>query len=262
MYNYRFIINMIIAYAICLLAIICSSCSYKQNQVLFEGKTARDTSMAYAVVPVYKIESQDILQIRNLQNINYVVENASPSGSNSSSISSQPQNYQVEENGNVALPVIGRVKVAGLSQMEAEKKIEDLYGNTVLKDPIIELKIVSLKVTLLGEVKTPGNYPLVSDKTNLVDLLGQAGGFTEKADEKEIKIIRGGVLNPQITMIDLSNLKAVSNPDIILQNHDIIYVSQNKRAIRNDKFQTFSTIIQPALLLLNTALIIFTLTKK
>jgi polysaccharide export outer membrane protein len=59
----------------------------------------------------------------------------------------------------------------------------------------------------------------------------------------------------------MSDIASLSNPATVLQNQDIIYIGQNKKAIRNDKLQNFSLIAQPALLLLNTALIIFTLTK-
>ncbi len=262
MQNLKPLINLILAYIICVLCIMCSSCSYKQNQVLFDAMPAtKDSAFVNAANYIYRITPQDVLQIRNLQNINYLVENTSTGANTSGGASLQPQNFQVEEDGTVPLPVIGRVKVAGLSQIEAEKTVEDLYRKTVLKDPIIELKIISLKVTILGEVKAPGNYPLTTDRLNLVDLIGQAGGLTEKADEKQVKIVRGGLQDPHVTIVDMSSLKAMTNPALTLQSHDIVYIAKNKRALRNDKFQDIATVIQPALILLNTALIIYTLSK-
>ncbi|WP_183572321.1 polysaccharide biosynthesis/export family protein [Mucilaginibacter sp. X5P1] len=237
-----------------------SSCSYKQDQVLFEGNTQTTASISPATI--YRIKPQDILQVRNLQNVKYIVDDApSNSSSSPSAANADNQTYQVEEDSTVGLPVLGNVKIAGLTRYEAEKKIAYLYGKTLLKDPVIQVKILNLKVTLMGEVKTPGNYPLLKDKTTLTEVLGEAGGLTSKADEKNIKIIRGPQENPQVTEIDLGKLNSLSNPACILQNQDIIYVSESRHAVKNEKLQNLSNIAQPALTLLNTVLIIFTLSK-
>jgi polysaccharide export outer membrane protein len=242
----------------------CTSCS-KQYQVLFQQKKAlsADTSAQNASVTLdqYRIQPQDVLQIRNLQNID-IIANGGSSGGSGSGNNSQGQTFQVEEDGTVKLPAIGSVKVEGLRRVEAQKLIEDIYSKELLKNPIIELKIINLKVTALGEIKGQGNYPLIKDKTTLVELIGEAGGLTDRADEKHIKIIRGGELNPKVIEIDLNDIRSVNSPNAVLESGDIIYIAQNKRAIRSDNLQNLSVIIQPALILFNTALIIFTLVKK
>ena len=203
------------------------------------------------------------LQIRNLQSSKYIVDDApitnSVSSAGGASSASQGQTYQVEDDGTVALPVIGHVRVAGLTRSEAAKLIEDIYRKSVLKDPIIELKVTNLKVTMLGEVRTQGNFPLIKDQTNLIEMIGEAGGLTDRANEKTIKIIRGDPKNPQITMVDLSNTQTLADPRLILQSNDIIYIAQNKRAVKNDQLQNVTTILAPVFLILNTALIIYTL---
>jgi polysaccharide export outer membrane protein len=251
-------------YFICFvgLVVLGSSCSYKQNQILFENRASVvDTLSQKAAIVSYRIQPQDILQIRNLQNLKYIVDEA-PSASGANTTASQGQTFQVEEDGTVALPAIGHVPVSGLTRTQATKLIEDLYRKTLLKDPIIELKVINLKVTLLGEVKAPGNFQIVKDNTTLVELIGQAGGLTSAANEKNIKIIRGKNNTQNVTIIDLSNISSLSDPRTYLQNGDIIYVAQNKRAIRTENLQNFNTWVQPALLLLNTALIIFTLSRQ
>lgn len=240
-----------------------ASCSYKQNQLLFETHAVNGNNQPVSAAPYeYKIQTQDMLQMRNLQDISYVVN--IPVGNNNSNAGAgipQPQTYQVENDSTVALPVLGKVKVAGLTKTEAAKKIQLLYSRSI-KNPIIDLRIVNLRISLFGEVRSPGSYPLTSDKTNLIDVLAQAGGLTEKADEKKIKVVRGGMTDPQILFFNLNDFRTVSNPAIILQSQDVIYVAQNKRAIKNEKMQDFSTIVQPGLLFLNTALLIFTIARK
>jgi len=247
-------------------AVFFSSCSYKQQQLLFQQQNAAvDTGKISAASGTgttdYLIRSQDILQIRNLQNARYIVDEvpASPAGASSGGVgSSEGQTYQVDNTGDVALPLIGRVPVAGLTRMQAQKLIEDMYRKNVLVNPIIDLKIANLKVTILGEIRTPGNYTLIKDKTNLVEMIGQAGGLTDRADEKTIKIIRGDPKNPQVTEVNLNKLSTLGDPRIILQNNDIIYITQNRRSVKNGEIQNLSSTIQPALIILNTALIIYT----
>lgn len=241
-----------------------TSCSNKQYQVLFDQRErlpaiAGDTSAAGAG---YRIKAQDILQIRNLQNLSYIVDastsiNGSSAGGGTAAGSGQQ--YQVEADGNVALPVIGRIQVAGLNRAEARTKIERLYRDSLLRDPIIELRIINLKVTILGEIRSQGNYPLVKDRTTLVEMIGEAGGLTERADETRIEIIRGGKEEPRAINVNLKNMDEINDPSTILQNGDIIYIAQNKRAARLDNLSNFSTIVQPALILFNTILIIYTL---
>jgi len=252
-----------------------ASCSYKQDQLLFEQRNRLDSATqksAAADINNYRIKAQDVLQIRNLQNISYISDNASSESSagggtggsgagGSGGGGSQGQTFQVEEDGTVTLPVIGHVPVAGLTRQEATRKIEGLYSNSLLKNPIIDLKIVNLKVTILGEIKTQGNFPLVKDRTTLIEMIGQAGGLTDKANAKNIEIIRGSQSHPEVTRVDLSNINSLSNPSTLLQNDDIIYIAQSKRAARADNLQNVSTLLQPALILLNTLLIIITLAR-
>jgi polysaccharide export outer membrane protein len=201
-----------------------------------------------------------VLQIRNLQNIKYIVDEPPAVNSTGNVSAGLGQTFQVEEDGTVALPAIGHVQVTGLTRREATKLIEDLYRKNLLKDPIFEIKVINLKVTIFGEVKSPGRFTLEKDNTTLIELIGEAGGLTANANEKNIKIIRGEQ-NKIVTEIDLSKLSSMSDPGAVLQNGDIIYIAQNKRAIRNDNLQNITTLLQPALLLLNTALLIFTLSR-
>jgi len=243
----------------------CTSCSNKQYQLLFEKRNLISDSTATkgaVITEYYKIKPQDILQIRNLQNIKYIVDETPVTVASSTVTSSAGQTYQVQEDGSVALPVIGHVPVAGLTRVEAERRVEDIYRKNLLKDPIIELKIVNLKVTILGEIKAQGNYTLTKDKTTLIELIGEAGGLTDKANEKNVKIIRGSEKDSHVTEIDLGNLSSINDPNAILRSGDIIYISQNKRAARNDNLQSISVIGQPVLLLFNTILIILTLVRR
>lgn len=260
-----FVKKPIIFYSAFCIMVASFSCSYKQQQVLFEHKTLTDSTQHKMLTAAgsYLIQPQDILQIRNLQNRKYIVDepvtSATPTSAPGNN-NSDGQTYLVEDDGTVTLPVIGHVKVSGLSRRAAASQIETLYQKE-LKDPIIDLKIVNLQVTVLGEIKAQGIYNLARDRTSLIEIIGEAGGLTEKANSKNLKIIRGDMQNPQIIEVDLSDVSTLADPRIMLVNKDIIYVAQNKRAVRTEKLQSMSAVLQPVITLLNTALIIYTLTR-
>ena len=291
------------AYLILGVLFIFSSCSYKPSQVLFEEKaktvTPAKTSKPTKTVknsktnknsknPViltsdqvstedtttakiinYRIQPQDILEIRNLQNSKAIVDMNPPLSSgggsaNSGPVTPLPETFQVEDDGTIAMTGIGRVKVGGLTRLEAMKFLEENYKkDTVgLKNPIIDIKITNLKVTVLGEVTKPGNFPLTKDRTTLVEIIGAAGGLTEKANENEIRIIRGKPDHQTVIKINFRKVSAAADPKAILQNNDLIVVSQNDKTVRADNVQVFSTVIQPVLLVISALIVITSLIKK
>lgn len=252
-------------------AIALTSCSYKQSQVLLAQKNQAITDSAILKtrtnISNYRIKPQDILQITNVQASKSLVDiTAGITAGNATTLnnSAQTDTYQVEEDGTIALTGLGRVKVAGLTRVEARNYIESLYKKDILKDPLFNLTIVNLKVTLFGEVKAPGQIILTHDNTTLVEVLAQAGGLTDKADNTKVKIIRGndGQQLPTTDIIDLSNVKALTDPRLVVHSNDVVVVDQNKRAIRTEKLQDFATIASPVLLIFNTALIIITLSRR
>ena len=246
-----------------------NSCAYKQDQLLFAKGTAIPDSVlqkSNASMRNYQIKPQDILQIRNLENIKSIIDlNPRINTTDVSQINTnvQPETYQVDDDGMVALTGLGHVPIAGLTRQQAAKKIEDLYTAQYLKvgRVTIDLKITNLNITILGEAHTQGNFALLKDKTTLVELLGEAGGITERADEKNIKIIRSQNTGPLVMTVDLSDLKSISNP-LIMQSGDVVYIAENKRAIQSDKNQTLSNIIQPIVLVLSTIAVVLALTRR
>lgn len=253
-----------------LLAVLCiallgSSCSTHYKNALFTNKTDLVTDTVKTVYVVnsdeeaggyYKIKANDILAIRNLQDIRYITATETQNGT------PQLTNYRVEDDGNVTLPVIGKVQVTGLGRKAAAAKIEEIYKQKLLKDPIIELTIVNLKVTLLGEFVKQGNYLLEKENTTLIDIIGEAGGISPKADAKTLKIIRGNRQNPQIIYVNLKDINSLARPELILKNNDIIYIEPQGIYNTQERVQSLSSVFQPVLIILNTALIIYTFSRK
>jgi len=254
-------------------SIILFSCSVRKQHSLFNAPSdiVTDTIKQVYVVndqgisdAYYKIKISDQLAIRNVQNPEFGATASGSSSTLSNTTSGTSQNilsYPVEPDGMVNLPAIGKVEVVGLTRREATIKIQDSYKQKLLKDPIIELTIVNLKVTLLGEFGKQGNFLLEKDNTSLIEIIGEAGGITKTADPKTLKIIRGDRSHPEIIYVNLTDINSLASKKLILQNNDIIVLQPTKGSALSEKLQSFNNIVQPLLVVVNLAVLIFTVTR-
>ncbi|MDQ1141897.1 polysaccharide export outer membrane protein [Pedobacter agri] len=255
-----------------------SSCSVRKERTLFNAPSdiVTDTIKQVYVVndqgisdAYYKIKVNDQLAIRNVQNFEFgasgntssITSSNNTQQSNASGSINNVLSYPVELDGMVNLPAIGKVEVVGLSRREAAIKIQELYKNKLLKEPIIELSVVNLKVTLLGEFSKQGNFLLEKDNTTLIDIIGEAGGITKTADPKTLKIIRGNRAHPELIYVNLNDINSLASKKLILQNHDIIVLQPTRNAATSDKLQSLNNILQPLLVVVNLAVLIFTVTR-
>ncbi|PWS31669.1 polysaccharide biosynthesis/export family protein [Pedobacter paludis] len=247
-----------------------TSCAVRKQHTLFNSPTdiVTDTIKQVYVVndqgisdAYYKIKINDQLAIRNVQNFEFGANNNNTAGSATGGTNASVLSFQVETDGFVTLPAIGKVEVVGLTRREAALKIQDIYKQKLLKDPIIELTVINLKVTLLGEFGKQGNFLLERDNTTLIDIIGEAGGITKTADPKTLKIIRGDRNHPEIIYVNLNDINSLASKKLIMQNNDIVVLQQTKGQAISEKLQSANNIIQPLLVVINLAVLIFTLTR-
>lgn len=249
------------------------SCASRKEHSLFNAPSdiVTDTIKQVYVVndqgisdAYYKIKVNDQLAIRNLQNKEFGATASANGSTNSNQVSGTINNtlsYLVDIDGKVNLPAIGKVEVLGLSRREAAIKIQDLYAKQLLRDPIIELSVVNLKVTLLGEFGRQGNFLLERENTTLIDIIGEAGGINKTADPKTLKIIRGDRSHPEIIYVNLNDINSLASKKLVLQNNDIIVLQQTKSSALSEKLTSLNNIVQPLLVVVNLAVLIFTLTR-
>ena len=132
--------------------------------------------------------------------------------------------------------MIGDIKVEGFTISEVEKVIEQI-SSTYFKDPIVKVNVLNFKVSILGEVNSPGEYNIVRSNQNLLHLLGKANDLTEFANRKKIKIIRNnGPNSSNIIYLDLTDPNVLNNKDFYLQPQDVVYIEPLKKkfySVRN-----------------------------
>lgn len=129
----------------------------------------------------------------------------------------------LDEEGEVNLPRVGRVKLSGYNIKEAGYFLEQKYTEHI-KDPVVNVRVLNHFVTVLGEVNNPGKIRINSEKVNLVNLLGQAGGMTKYAEFEKIQLLRNHNGQPVSIEIDFSTFDVLKDKNAVLQPDDIVYV--------------------------------------
>lgn len=151
--------------------------------------------------------------------------------------------YQIDESGNIHLPIIGSIKIAGLSLTQGTVLLETRLSE-VLSKPNVNLRIENFKVSVLGDVAHPGSYPSTNDRFTLPEALSLAGDLNSTGI-RNITLIREIDGKREYIPIDLTSKKVFDSPYFYLKNNDIIYVQPNReRVLASDSyFQKLSLLL-------------------
>lgn len=243
-----------------------SSCSFKGRQALLKTPYDADTVKTVRVInsnteaPGYynPIKPEDELAIRNVQDMSLIVK--LPEGGNNNTAQTYTT-FKVDAKGEIVLPKIGIIKVAGLNRSQAAQAIQKAYEAKELNAPLIDVRIANAYVVMLGEVGKQGKYIIEREDYQLIDLLADAGGLTPNANNKMLRIFRGDRANPEIIMVNLNDYNFLKDPKLKLQAKDVIYIEPRRAAVNSQNFQAYSTFIQIGFVVVNTLLLIYSITK-
>jgi polysaccharide export outer membrane protein len=190
--------------------------------------------------PVYHIKKNDNLYVSILSqnpemNILYNPAMAQAGGVQTGTqqmygdLSSQYLNgYQVDENGNINLPILGKIDVEGTSIPVAESRIL-IKALEYLKSPTVKVKLLNYKITVLGEVKMPGTYYNYDKSISVLDAISMANGNTDFAQLDRVLVMRHTDKGTEIHRINLLSSNSLLNSKAyFLQPDDIVYVEPGK----------------------------------
>ena len=144
------------------------------------------------------------------------------------------QGYLVSNDGNINLPILGKVEVKGLTYSEIEKKVqEELETKQLLKNPVVVCRIVNSKVTILGEVRNPGTYSFYENNLTILQALGLAGDLNITGVRKNIKVIRLENDQQLVGEIDLTKKDWMKSPFYFIKPNDVIVVDPNTAKVKS-----------------------------
>ena len=137
--------------------------------------------------------------------------------------------YTVTPDGEIDFPVLGYIKVGGMTRAELAGYIKgELMGRELVKDPTVVVEFLSSGINVIGEVNRPGRYDLNRDDLNILEALSLAGDLSITGQRKNVKVIRvedGQVNTYTLDLTDAGSL--MKNPAFYLQQDDVIYVEPN-----------------------------------
>ncbi len=142
------------------------------------------------------------------------------------------QGYLIDESGEIDFPILGKIKLAGLTRVEAEDKIKVLLKPHIVNAGV-NLRVLNFKVSVLGEVKNPGAFPIKGDRFTILEALGAAGDLTIYGNRSEIMIIREEKGVRSINEVDITSTDFINSPYYYLSHNDVVYVKPNKTKVNS-----------------------------
>jgi polysaccharide export outer membrane protein len=144
----------------------------------------------------------------------------------------QYQTYLVDSKGEISFPVIGSIKMGGLTRTEAVEKLKSELEKYV-KNPIVNLRIVNYKVSVFGEVLRPGTYNIRTERVTLPEVISMAGDMTIYGSRNNVLVIREENGQKTHSFIDMTQADFINSPYYYLTQNDQVYIEPNKTRINS-----------------------------
>ncbi len=234
-----------------------SSCSsYKKVPYLQQPDSSKESSFPVPVKNTnVKYQPEDVLSIT-------VNSSREPSVASAFNLPLQPsattyegpadnlsqgfgrQTYLISDSGEIDFPVLGRVKVAGLNRSELEAYLKKELKQYIKEDPVITIRLMNYRISVLGEVTRPGQYSVSRDRINVLEALSLAGDMTIYGRRENVSIMRetsDGEL--KVFKLDLNSTESLSSPYFYLQQNDVVYVEPNTARAKSSDISTQTTVL-------------------
>ncbi len=153
------------------------------------------------------------------------------------------QQYLVDNQGNIDFPVLGNLHIGGMTKGETEQMLIEKLKPYLKDNVIVNVRMVNYKISVLGEVASPGTFTIANEKVNILEALAMAGDLTIWGQRENVKLIRedehGG---KQIIQLDLNDASIIYSPFYDLQQNDVLYITPNKTKAKNSDIGSSTSI--------------------
>ncbi len=219
-------------------SILCSSCYYNKRWVYIQDNYSESPTQVKNENTEYRLRPSDVLAVKVKSSTEAGIADIFNIAPERQFLNVDPgnlylQGYSIDPDGKITLPILGSITVKDLSVSETEKLIQQ-QANRFLNNATVIVKLVSFKITVLGEVSNPGYRYVYNNQANLFEGLGLAGDLTENGNRERVKLIRQVPTGSEVVMIDLTDPKLLRSKYYYLMPNDVIYVeplrAQSKRS--------------------------------
>ncbi|OIQ27490.1 MAG: sugar transporter [Bacteroidetes bacterium MedPE-SWsnd-G2] len=230
-----------------LLIIGLTSCGSRKDLVYFQDQNITPSSkldfnheLIYAPDDVLTIDisglDPDAVRPFNLAAVSYSGSIISAQGE------LKMQTYIIDNDGNIEFPVLGTVKMGGLTRTQATKMLKAKLSDYV-KDVIVNIRIANFTITVLGEVNSPGTFTIQDERITLTEALGLANDLSIYGKRDKVFLIREVDGIKQYTNFDLTSVTSINTPQYYLQQNDVIYVEPNNAKVRQSSYNPNNGVI-------------------
>ncbi|MEM9075531.1 MAG: polysaccharide biosynthesis/export family protein [Bacteroidota bacterium] len=215
-----------LVFSLALATLICS-CAARQEVVYFQDAQEFETLVDdNSFTTKFKVDDLLSIHVSTLD-----PEASAPfnlfRGAEEGGVRAEQVNYLVDKNGEIDFPVIGKVKIAGLSPAETQELLSEKLKD-YLKNPIINIRIRNFTVTILGAVNRPGTYQVNGEQITILEAIGLAGDITIKGRRDNVMVVRDFDGTKVYNRINLNGKDAFKSSVYYLTQNDVIYVEPNK----------------------------------
>lgn len=226
---------------------LCTSCVSKKDIVYFQNDTIDQSQVSNSYKTI--IKPDDVLQITitaldveavkpfNLAAVTY------STSSNSAIGVAQQQTYLVDTNGEIDFPVLGKLKIGGLTRDELIAFLKNKLEPDYILKPNINVRIANYKITVLGDVQRPGSYPIPNERITILEALGLAGDLNLSAQRNNILVQREEAGKKVQYRVNLLSKKLFTSPVYYLQQNDVVYVEPNYAKIQSASSNSNTSLI-------------------
>ncbi len=213
------------------------SCSTKKEIIYFQdAESLNSKAIETSFEPI--IEPNDILYV-TVSSIDEEVVKPFKRAIGSEGVSTnsniQLQGYLVDAEGNIRFPVLGTILVMGKTRGVVEKELKTKLSEYIT-DVVVDVRIINFKVTVIGEVRSPGVFRIQDERVTLPEAIALAGDFTEDGNRKEVTVIREEDGVRKVSKIDYTTAELFSTPYLFLKQNDIVYVEPSLKGVRKSGF--------------------------
>jgi len=216
------------------------SCASREKIVYFQGNST-EFEQASNYTPTFQPDDQLLITVSALD-----FEATTPFNQVSYYSQSQDplrrQTYLIDKNGEIDYPVLGKLKLAGLTRKEAIDMMKSRLKEYIV-DPGVNIQIANFKITVLGEVSHPGTYSLENERITILEALGLAGDLTINGVRNNVLVIREVTENKKFYRVDLTSERVMDSPVYYLKQNDVVYVEPNKAQINSSTYSRNTSVI-------------------
>ncbi len=223
-----------------------TSCVSKKDIVYFQNDAIEQEKVSNSFKTMIKpddllqitITALDIEAVRpfNLTTINFATASNRVAGQG------QQQNYLVDTKGEIDFPVLGKIKVGGLTRNETINLLKNKLSPDYIKDPNVNIRIANYKISVLGDVRKPGSYNIPNERITILDALALAGDVNISGQRNNVLIIREDAGEKIQYRVDLRSNKLLTSPAYYLQQNDVVYVEPNYASVQSASSNSNTTL--------------------